>query len=44
LAEGRELAAAVRFANAAAALCVTRPGAQPSAPCRVEIDELAAGR
>ena len=44
LAEGRDLEAAVRFANAAAALSVTRPGAQPSAPPRAEIDKLAAGR
>lgn len=40
LGEGRLLPAAVRFANAAAALSVTRRGAQPSAPTRVEIDEL----
>jgi ribokinase len=40
MAEGRELLAAVKFANAAAALSVTRLGAQPSAPTRVEIDRL----
>jgi ribokinase len=37
LAEGRSLAAALRFAQAAAAISVTRPGAQPSAPTRAEI-------
>jgi ribokinase len=37
LAEGRGLADAVRFANAAAALSVTRRGAQPSAPSRTQI-------
>lgn len=41
LAEGRPLEDAVRFANAAAAISVTRMGAQPSAPKRREIDELA---
>jgi ribokinase len=44
LAEGRGLAEAVRFANAAAALSVTRSGAQPSAPTRSEIERLLAGR
>ncbi len=37
LSEGRALVDAVRFANAAAALSVTRLGAQPSAPKRKEI-------
>lgn len=37
LAEERALPAAVRFANAAAAISVTRWGAQPSAPTRNEI-------
>jgi ribokinase len=37
LAEGKALADAVRFANAAAALSVTKRGAQPSAPRRREI-------
>lgn len=37
LAEGRPLEEAVRFAQAAAALSVTRLGAQPSAPTREEI-------
>ncbi len=40
LAEGREIAAALAFANAAAALSVTRPGAAPSMPARDEIDRL----
>jgi len=40
LAEGRPVLDAARFANAAAALSVTRPGAQPSAPPRDEILEL----
>jgi len=43
LTDGRPLEAAVRFANAAAALSVTRPGAQPSAPRRAEIDRLLTG-
>ncbi len=38
LAEGKPLHAAVRFASAAAALSVTRLGAQPSAPRRREVD------
>lgn len=37
LAEEKALPAAVRFANAAAAISVTRWGAQPSAPTRTEI-------
>jgi ribokinase len=45
LAEGRPLLEAVRFASAAAAVSVTRFGAQPSAPTRKEIQAmLAAGR
>lgn len=40
LAEGQPLEAAVLFANAAAALSVTKAGAQPSAPKRREIDRL----
>ena len=40
LVEGRSLAEAVRFAGAASAICVTRLGAQPSAPYRKEIDEF----
>ena len=38
LAEKRPLAEALRFAQAAAAISVTRPGAQPSAPTRAEIE------
>ena len=35
---GRSLRDAVRFANAAAALSVTRPGAQPALPTRAEVE------
>lgn len=38
IAEGKTLEQAVRFANAAAALSVTKLGAQPSAPKREEIE------
>ena len=38
LAEGLSVADALRFAQAAAAISVTRPGAQPSAPTRAEIE------
>lgn len=38
LLEGKVMAEAVRFAHAAAAIAVTRPGAQPSVPWREEID------
>jgi ribokinase len=37
LAEGRDLFSAVEFANAAAAVSVTRRGAQPSLPARADI-------
>jgi len=40
LAEQQPLLQAVRFASAAAAISVTRRGAQPSAPQRPEIDRL----
>jgi len=40
LAEDRTLLEAVRFANAAAAISVTRRGAQPSAPRRAEVNQL----
>lgn len=40
LAEGQPLLTAARFASAAAALSVTRRGAQPSLPRREEIDAL----
>ena len=38
LSEGKTLSESARFASAAAAICVTRLGAQPSAPFRNEID------
>jgi ribokinase len=41
LTEGRELPAALRFANAAAALACTRRGAQASLPTRAEVDRAA---
>jgi ribokinase len=44
LAEGQPLLDAARFANAAAAISVTRRGAQPSAPRRHEIIDLLEGR
>jgi ribokinase len=40
LVEGKPLLEAVRFANAAAAVCVTRLGAQPSIPTRAEIEAM----
>lgn len=40
LAEGRDLPAAVRFANATAALSVTKLGTARSAPRRAEVDAL----
>jgi ribokinase len=40
LAEGRSLLEAARFATAAAAISVTRLGAQTSAPTRLEINKL----
>jgi ribokinase len=44
LVEGMPLERAARFASAAAALCVTRLGAQASIPQRAEIEALLAGR
>lgn len=41
LTDGASIADALRFANAAAAISVTRHGAQPSAPLRSEVLELA---
>jgi ribokinase len=43
LGEGRPLPDAVRFANAAAAISVTRLGAQLSAPTRRQIERLLKG-
>ena len=40
--ETRDWARAVRFAHVAAALCIMKPGAQPSLPQREAIDALAA--
>jgi len=40
LVEGKALEEAVRFANAAAAISVTRMGAQSSVPARMEIEEF----
>ena len=40
LSESKALGDAVRFANAAAALCVTKPGAADSAPYRADVDNL----
>jgi ribokinase len=42
LSNGMELRDAIRLAQAAAAISVTRPGAQESMPLRAEIDPLAA--
>ena len=44
LAEGVELESALRFANAAAAISVTRPGAQASQPTRADVDLFLAAR
>jgi len=44
LAEKKPLRGAVLFANAAAAISVTRMGAQPSAPARAEIDAWLAAK
>ena len=38
--EGKSLIESLLFAGAASAICVTRMGAQPSAPTRKEIDEF----
>ncbi|MGZ4962112.1 MAG: ribokinase [Limisphaerales bacterium] len=42
LAEGKSMLESTRFANAAAAIAVTRPGAQASAPTRKEIEQMLA--
>ncbi len=42
LAEGRSIVDAARWATRAAAIAVTRPGAQPSLPTRAEIDSFRA--
>lgn len=38
--EGKSLKESLKFANAAAAMCVTRIGAQPSAPGREQIEDF----
>jgi len=43
LAEGKPLVEAIPFANAAAAISVTRLGAQTSAPSRAEVDQFIRG-
>ena len=43
LAEGQTVPQAARFANAAAALSVTRPGAQNSVPTRGRVDQFLSG-
>ncbi len=43
LSEGQTLVEAARFANAAGALSVTKPGAQSSIPSREEVDEFLRG-
>ena len=42
--EGKPLREAIRFAHAAAAISVTRAGAQPSIPFRAEVDAFLAAR
>ncbi|WIA29510.1 hypothetical protein OEZ86_012011 [Tetradesmus obliquus] len=42
LLEGASTAAAMRLAAAAAAICVSRPGAQPSMPSRAQLDSFLA--
>lgn len=44
LASGRSLRSSVRFASAAAAIKVTRPGAQPGIPARAEVEAFLAAR
>lgn len=44
IASGRELKDAVKFANAVAALAVTRMGAQPSMPTRDELEQFLEAR
>ncbi|AFG34305.1 ribokinase [Fervidobacterium pennivorans DSM 9078] len=43
LSEGKDLAEAIRYANICAAISVTRKGAQPSIPKRIEVEEFLKG-
>jgi ribokinase len=43
LSEGMDLLSAVRFANCAAALAVTKPGAQTGMPCRRDVENCLIG-
>ena len=43
LADGMTQAEAIRFANTAASISITRPGAQPSIPSREEVDKFIRG-
>ena len=44
VAEGRSIGDGMRFANAAAAVSVSRRGAQNSAPCRADVEHILARR
>lgn len=43
LADGRTVAEAIRFADTAASISITRPGAQPSIPSRAEVEQFING-
>ena len=40
ISEGMEIRKAIRFAQAAASIAVTRPGAQQSAPSREDVEKV----
>ena len=44
LCEGKEITEAIRFANAAGAICVSRRGGQPSVPTKDEVLQFFANR